>query len=179
MIPGVLAYQIEQGLEEFLKTTFPPADSAFSDFMSDLFKERRFFQGPFISLSLPFRTAENSGSHLSDIAVPFHPYKHQDSAFQRLRRESAESTLIATGTGSGKTECFLYPILDYVYANRGKPGIKAVVIYPMNALAMDQARRCGRIIHESDRLNGNVVAGLLIGGTQGKTFKAKIYWICV
>ena len=52
----------------------------------------------------------------------------------------ALSTLVATGTGSGKTESFLYPILDHC-KNVGRRGIKAIVIYPMNALATDQARR--------------------------------------
>ena len=69
------------------------------------------------------------------------PYVHQDIAFQRLTGDDGRSTLIATGTGSGKTECFLYPILEYCYQHRGENGIKALIIYPMNALATDQARR--------------------------------------
>ena len=45
----------------------------------------------------------------------------------------AVPTVIATGTGSGKTECFLYPILDHCRRQTGSKGIKAILIYPMNA----------------------------------------------
>ena len=71
------------------------------------------------------------------------------ASFERLTTQDGHSpqpTLITTGTGSGKTECFLYPILDHCYARRGEPGIKAIILYPMNALASDQARRLARQI---------------------------------
>lgn len=50
---------------------------------------------------------------------------------------------MTTGTGSGKTECFLLPILDHVLRARrtGHSGMKALILYPMNALANDQAAR--------------------------------------
>ena len=70
---------------------------------------------------------------------------------------------MATGTGSGKTEAFLYPILDWCRQQSGKPGIKAILIYPMNALANDQAGRIASIIHKTAALRGNVVAGLYVG----------------
>ena len=76
---------------------------------------------------------------------------------------SGRSTIIATGTGSGKTECFLYPILDHCRREAGKPGIKAIVIYPMNALATDQAGRIAETIHRIPGLRGRVTAGLFIG----------------
>ena len=60
---------------------------------------------------------------------------------------SFNNALVATGTGSGKTECFLYPVLDHCVRAKsaGEQGIKALVIYPMNALATDQARRIATI----------------------------------
>ena len=76
-----------------------------------------------------------------DVTKQYSPYLHQERAFARLSGPNPKSTIIATGTGSGKTECFLYPILDHCYRHRGEPGIKAVLIYPMNALATDQAGR--------------------------------------
>ena len=71
--------------------------------------------------------------------------------------------MVATGTGSGKTECFLYPALDYCREQAGNPGIKAIFIYPMNALASDQAQRIARIIHGTASLRGKVTAGLYVG----------------
>ncbi|MEV0597628.1 DEAD/DEAH box helicase [Nonomuraea cavernae] len=69
----------------------------------------------------------------------FTPYRHQARAFERLSTlgKQAEPTLIATGTGSGKTESFLLPVLDRCCRKRaqGRRGVKAVLLYPMNALA--------------------------------------------
>lgn len=66
-------------------------------------------------------------------------YKHQENAIKSILNEKC--TVISTGTGSGKTESFLIPILDYCIQNKGKKGVKAIIIYPMNALAADQLRR--------------------------------------
>ena len=52
------------------------------------------------------------------------------------------------GTGSGKTECFLWPILDYCRRHAGEEGVKAILVYPMNALAFDRAQRIAKAIHD-------------------------------
>lgn len=53
---------------------------------------------------------------------------------------ASKNYLVATGTGSGKTECFLYPVVNRLLAegNLDKPGVRAVLVYPTNALANDQ-----------------------------------------
>ena len=76
---------------------------------------------------------------------------------------------MATGTGSGKTECFLYPILDHVLANPSQRGIKAIILYPMNALAGDQARRFAKEIHGNPACKGKVRIGLYVGGESEKS----------
>jgi len=76
---------------------------------------------------------------------------------------------VATGTGSGKTECFLYPILDHVLANPSQRGIKAIILYPMNALAGDQARRFAKEIHGNPACKGKVRIGLYVGGESEKS----------
>lgn len=95
----------------------------------------------------------------------YSPYRHQSEAFKRLCGTRGVGTLIATGTGSGKTECFLYPLLDHCLSHRGELGIKAIVVYPMNALATDQAKRFAREIASRPELSGLRV-GLFIGGLQ-------------
>src|SRR6185436_13682162 len=79
------------------------------------------------------------------------------------------NTIVATGTGSGKTECFLYPVLDHCSRaiKAGERGVKALVIYPMNALATDQARRFAETIATTPAFNGLRV-GLFIGGHFGQ-----------
>lgn len=66
-------------------------------------------------------------------------YKHQENAIKSILEDKC--TIVSTGTGSGKTESFLIPILDYCIKNKYKKGVKAIIIYPMNALASDQLRR--------------------------------------
>ena len=70
---------------------------------------------------------------------------------------------MATGTGSGKTECFLWPILDHCRRHAGEEGVKAILVYPMNALAFDQARRIAKVVHDTPALRGKVSAGLYVG----------------
>jgi len=69
---------------------------------------------------------------------------HQEQAIRRAAG-GARNLVIATGTGSGKTECFLLPILQGLFEElqRGTltPGVRALLLYPMNALANDQLRR--------------------------------------
>ncbi|MGI2027375.1 DEAD/DEAH box helicase [Endozoicomonas acroporae] len=73
--------------------------------------------------------------------------------------------MVATGTGSGKTECFLFPLLDHCQRNPG-PGIKAIVIYPMNALATDQSKRFASVIQKTPELKGKVRVGLFVGSDE-------------
>ncbi|MBI4872153.1 MAG: DEAD/DEAH box helicase [Candidatus Riflebacteria bacterium] len=65
-------------------------------------------------------------------------YKHQTDAIAGL--QNGRNLLVASGTGSGKTECFLLPILDAILREPG-PGVRAVIVYPLNALANDQLER--------------------------------------
>ena len=123
------------------------------------------FHEPYVSVRLPFRVTEDMPvDFFASIHPKYKPYVHQQKAFERLTGEDGRSTLIATGTGSGKTECFLYPILEYCYKHRGEKGIKALLIYPMNALATDQAKRIAELIYTSPELRGNVTAGMYVGG---------------
>ena len=66
-------------------------------------------------------------------------HEHQDQAIQAIGGKH-HNVVVATGTGSGKTECFLYPIIDQLLKDKvkGKPGVRALLVYPLNALANDQ-----------------------------------------
>lgn len=63
-------------------------------------------------------------------------YKHQQEAVELARR--SHSYVLTTGTGSGKSLTYMLPIVDSILRNPGQPGIKAIVVYPMNALANSQ-----------------------------------------
>jgi len=78
--------------------------------------------------------------------TPFHPYVHQEQALRAAH--NGESFVVATGTGSGKSLAFGMPILAYALREK-RPGIKAVIVYPMNALANSQYRDFALTLHGS------------------------------
>lgn len=173
MLPLQQAYETRHAIVEYLRSTFRfkehALQAAFDDFVDD--RERGMFKGPYVSLKLPFQQAEDGGPIPLDVKPNFPPYRHQQLAFGRLSSSEGRaplSTLITTGTSSGKTECFLYPILDHCHRMADRPGIKVVILYPMNALATDQAKRMAEAIWSDDRLKGRIRAGLFIGEGKNK-----------
>ena len=172
MIPSVLASQLITGVKNFLTTTFPSSTPTFFDMMKNFVDEEgKLFKGPYISVALPFKKGSKDENLFPDILDDnFKPYYHQELAFERLGREKPISTLVATGTGSGKTESFMFPILNHCYKTKDKKGIKAIIIYPMNALATDQAKRFAKTISNTFNLNG-VRVGLYIGSSDDNAQK--------
>jgi len=74
------------------------------------------------------------------------PYKHQITAWQHLLSDTPKSAIVTTGTGSGKTECFMVPILDDLIRqseqqNNALVGVSALFLYPLNALINSQQER--------------------------------------
>ncbi len=71
------------------------------------------------------------------------PYTHQVETWEAVHR--GQSALVSAGTGSGKTECFLYPILSDLFSQRAggwrEQGVQALFIYPTNALINSQRDR--------------------------------------
>ena len=151
----------ENVVKSFLRyqlTAYPFADPRLHGQMRALLsldETRRspLLKGPYVSLSRPFREGAavdalvNEGllhPHLRE-RIPrrvTHLYSHQERAIRAIVR--GRTTLVSTGTGSGKTECFLYPMVSQCLRLRddgAPPGVSAVVVYPMNALAEDQLMR--------------------------------------
>ena len=175
MLPLQQAYEVKHSIIEYLKATFrfkeKAVQKAFNGFIND--EEEGVFKGPYISLKMPFVKAVASEEIPLEIKPAFAPYDHQLRSFRRLHTQNdhdPQSTLITTGTSSGKTECFLYPVLDYCYKNLHRPGVKVIILYPMNALATDQAKRLAHVIWSDNRLKGKITAGLFIG--EGRNKKA-------
>ena len=167
MLPSILAKQLQKGIGDYIETTFPMTNEPFKGSVQNLLATKdSVYHEPYIAVRLPFRVASEMPTCFEAIHPEYLPYVHQQKAFDRLTGDDGRSTLVATGTGSGKTECFLYPILEYCYRHMGEPGIKALIIYPMNALASDQAKRIAELIYNSPELRGNVTAGMYVGGQE-------------
>ena len=155
MLPSLLARQVRVGVEDQLRASFAPSTRSFEHIIDRFIAEPdSLLKGPWLSLEMPFRRSERETEFFPDIPLGFRPYRHQELAFERLAGVRPKSGIVATGTGSGKTECFLLPILDACLKAKDEPGIKAIIIYPMNALAGDQARRLARMIATNPSLAG-------------------------
>lgn len=170
MRPTLQARGLKESLLQYLSTTYALSDEgareALHRFLGD--ETAGMFRGPYLRIRTPFTTADVGWrEHLDWQREGFVPYVHQAAAFARLTSANGhipQPTLVTTGTGSGKTEAFLYPVLDHCRRERdaGKAGVKAVFLYPMNALATDQAQRINELLTQNGDL-GKLRAGLYIG----------------
>ncbi|KAB2928361.1 MAG: DEAD/DEAH box helicase [Candidatus Contendobacter sp.] len=172
MIPSLVAQEITEGLRQYLITGFEPANPTFRGIVrAFLDQPGSLYKGPYLSLGLPFRPGPDTRNHFPGFRTAKPPYRHQERAWRRLDSAGTPaSTLVATGTGSGKTECFMYPLLDHCWREQQagrRRGIKALVIYPMNALGSDQARRFAQTLHASPGLRDRIRVGLYIGQGDG------------
>lgn len=167
MLPSLLTRDIEYGLRQYLLTAYEPSDGFFRGVMQRfLDRDGSWMKGPYVQVGLPFRLGEKQRDFFPEFKTEFPGYTHQEAAWERLKNVgSAANTLVATGTGSGKTECFLYPLLQHCAreAAAGHKGVKALIIYPMNALATDQARRIASTIHAEPAFK-HLRAALYVGG---------------
>ena len=114
-------------------------------------RARSFGQGP-SARELAGEYFPNRSQGLSPALIGDPLYDHQVHAIRAVHA-SNRNVVVATGTASGKTESFLYPILFELYRQHleGKladPGVRALILYPMNALANDQRERLRNICRE-------------------------------
>ncbi|MHB8170121.1 MAG: DEAD/DEAH box helicase [Thermincolia bacterium] len=99
-------------------------------------------------------------------------YTHQVYAIRQVG--AGKNTVITTGTGSGKTECFMIPILNALLQEKqagtlSKEGIRTILVYPMNALANDQMKRLREILMFYE----DIKFAIYTGDTKHKTSEAK------
>lgn len=118
------------------------------------------FGRPYSELDIP-GPAKNLLTRLSSLSpgvgVFERPYKHQAEALEGfLKPKRSNDLIVATGTGSGKTESFLMPILGSLAIEAAErpttaklPGCRALILYPMNALVSDQLGRIRRLFGDT------------------------------
>ncbi len=153
--------RIRQRYENYLKTSFFFSDSELrASFETALREEGNLLKGPFPESPQGFKksihASELAEEEFPDKSIGLLPalidgelYAHQEQAVRTAYADKS-NIVVATGTASGKTECFLYPILFELYRQHlggelDGPGVRAMILYPMNALANDQRNRLGNI----------------------------------
>jgi ATP-dependent helicase YprA (DUF1998 family) len=155
--------QIEQSYKRYLKTLLAPRDGKLADaFDAEIDATTLLTKGPILELTPPYETAStprqliDQGVLHSDFArvdsrtFPLDQplYVHQETAIRKFI--AGRNLVVSTGTGSGKTESFLVPILNSLLEEQSMgtlgPGVRALLLYPMNALANDQLKRLRGIL---------------------------------
>ena len=85
----------------------------------------------------------------------YKPYEHQYQCWKTLLKEKTldgkkKSIVVTTGTGSGKTECFMLPLVQDLIDNYKPETVQAIFLYPLNALMEDQKARMEKILDGTD-----------------------------
>ena len=153
--PLVLADSLESTLKRYIATTVP-IHSRYTELQQSFWNTltgESLVNGPYIETipdfqkGCPLRTLLTSQggfmhdglSALDDTILDRKLHLHQELALTKSCRDR-QNLVVATGTGSGKTETFLYPMVDLLLkdTNFDQHGVRVILIYPMNALANDQ-----------------------------------------
>jgi len=155
-----LSRQVEERYRRYLATTFYFKDPALRMSFEDALNSGHLVKGPYLEGTPVFKRGQTprilfqnllksqpEKKFLNAVNPDRSLYQHQEEAIQKVFNE--HNVIVATGTGSGKTESFLYPILLHLYqecqAGQLCHGVRALILYPMNALANDQRDRLGEI----------------------------------
>jgi hypothetical protein len=159
--------RIRDEYRRYLSSTFPLRRAELRDqFEAQLDREFPLSKGPILQASAPYVTAATVEQlvdegvlapglrRIQDDAFPLtRPlYVHQEQAIRKAVLDR-RNLIVATGTGSGKTECFLLPVINHLLAEQEegtlrRPGVRALLLYPMNALANDQLKRLRTILRD-------------------------------
>ncbi|GIO19703.1 hypothetical protein J18TS1_28030 [Oceanobacillus oncorhynchi subsp. incaldanensis] len=161
-------------LKEYLETQYPLTNPEIQQ------KRRRLLNEPNLLSTTPFiestpvykqgksyenmdipNAAKEIMTNLSQlepsVGVYSAPYEHQQKAMEHFLNNN-DDIIVSTGTGSGKTESFLHPMLSKLYTEAvqrpqsfKKRAVRALVLYPMNALVNDQMSRL-RLLYGDERV---------------------------
>ena len=161
--------ELKAELENYIRSQyFGKSPLLLSAVNEQLDKEGVLYQKPYIESSPAYKT-EPSGFtkadipewlkeylvELADAGLGVHktPFIHQLTALETAWK--GKDLFVSTGTGSGKTECFMWPILAKLTQEaKENPtsweqrGVRTIIMYPMNALVSDQVSRLRRLISD-------------------------------
>jgi DEAD/DEAH box helicase/Domain of unknown function (DUF1998)/Helicase conserved C-terminal domain len=168
---------IVEGYRRYLRSLLPVRDPGIAAALDQEISQSRLTKGPLLEAAPPYEhgatlmdlVAEGvlnpAFPGLASTAVPLDRplYRHQEQAIRKIT--AGRNVIVATGTGSGKTESFLLPILDALSAEHAAgtlaPGVRALLLYPMNALANDQIKR----LREALAVAPHITFGRYVGAT--------------
>ena len=148
---------IKNKFSKYLKSTFDIRNKTYRDLyiqrLSEL--ESKLYKGPYLASTLPFEPSKSINElvtegffhedflNISNLNFDRPCYKHQINSFERIKE--GRNIVVTTGTGSGKTECFMLPILNDLIEELQngtiESGVRVIFLFPLNALVYDQIDR--------------------------------------
>ncbi|MBR6404088.1 MAG: DEAD/DEAH box helicase, partial [Eubacterium sp.] len=165
MNPRETTEKIREDYQEYISSILTVKDNEITKLARKVVKSTGFVKGPYLETTLPFE----QGSSLSDLAkeglvsrefscmgknIHYHDWKlriHQEDALRHIISKK-RNMIVSTGTGSGKTECYLYPVFNEIMREKERgeldDGVRALLIFPMNALANDQQKKLRKLLKE-------------------------------
>lgn len=140
--------ETEENMRLALLSLWSPGNHPMRPAIEELFKKEPLLAEPVFQSTFGWEPANDDSwrSALNPtvinklgIGVKYPPYKHQAESWKTLAE--GNSIVVTSGTGSGKTECFMYPVLSDLYEQGHTNAIEAIFLYPLNALMEDQKKR--------------------------------------
>ena len=163
MNPRITTEKIKDDYKNYIASILTVRDKEISHLAKEEVKRTSFTKGPFLETTLPFK----DGKTLKELAeagtiskefskmgknIHYNDWKlriHQEKALEHIINDD-RNMVVSTGTGSGKTECYLYPIFNEIMREKENgtlnAGVRALLIFPMNALANDQQKKLRKLL---------------------------------
>lgn len=186
--PVAVAATVSSAYRRYLRSLVAPNDAAIATALHRAIEAeatQQLVKGPYLEATPPFVKGATpadligegilcqSFSSLGSSSFPLDRplYSHQESSIRAIH--AGRNVVVATGTGSGKTESFLLPIVDRLLreheAGTLGAGVRAILLYPMNALANDQLKRLRTLLAHTPQ----ITFGRYTGDTEQTTEYAK------
>ena len=183
--PVELTDEIRKRYLGYLKTTFNIDDQELATLFQERLDTKECIKGPILEITPPYKTGPSLETLIQEgVVSPFFRdlnqkqlpvkrplYLHQERALRKTIVDG-QNIVVATGTGSGKTEIFMLTILNELFRQKEagtlNPGVRALLLYPMNALVNDQLKRMRSLLETTP----DITFGRYTGETEEHQKKA-------
>lgn len=186
LTPIEQAELLEKEYRSYVKSTFTLDDELYNSKFKTEIDNVELLKGPFLNKMLPFKTQfdineliSNGILHkdflqLGDIVFDRKLYEHQVESINKVN--NGRSIVVTTGTGSGKTESYLFPIINSILNDPEieKPGVRAIFLFPMNALVNDQMKRIRDILSTYPKIKFGRYVGDTKDGVDPKSERKRL-----
>ena len=183
---------IKSKFSTYLRSTFDIRDKEYNRLYNERLTEleSKLYKGPYLSSSLPFEPSKSINElikekifdeefqKVGDLDFDRPCYAHQVEAFKRIK--DGKNIVVTTGTGSGKTECFMLPIINELIKELKNGeiglGVRAIFLFPLNALVYDQIDRLRNFLKEYEDIKFGFYTGRTPedrNSSEGKISKVK------